>query len=263
MELATQYPAERSLKGTLVWSAVFHAALAGTMLASAIISNRGNDWGGVGGGSVEVGIVGSMPGIPLPKPPAITESRVVDESGGLYKAEPKPKEVPPPPDAKSIPEFDRDKKQPMPSHPSKVLEDKTPPPSNAVPYGGGGSPSLPYSQFTVKGATQGGMGFQGTGGDFGSRYPWFVEAVRNRISSNWLQSTVDPAVSFAPRAVVTFQILRDGTIVNVQILQRSGNISVDNSAIRAILASSPVTRLPNDYSGSTVNVEFWFEFRRQ
>ncbi|HEV3218517.1 MAG TPA: energy transducer TonB [Candidatus Acidoferrales bacterium] len=262
MELAAQQLAEPSLKGTLVWSALFHAALAGGILASAFMSNRGNNWGEVGGGSVEVGIVGAMPGVPLPKPAAITESRVVDESGGLYKSEPKPKEVPPPPDAKSLPEFDRDKKQPVQSHKSKVLEDKTPPPSNAVPYGGGGSPALPYSPFTVKGSTQGGMGFTGPGGDFGSRYPWFVDAVRNRISSNWLQSMVDPSVSWAPRAVVTFQILRDGSIANIQITQSSGNASVDNSAVRAILGSSPVNRLPNDYSGSTVNVEFWFEFRR-
>jgi protein TonB len=100
------------------------------------------------------------------------------------------------------------------------------------------------------------------GGDFGSRYSWFVDAVRGRISSNWLQSMVDPSVRFAPRATVTFQILRDGTITNIQVLHSSGNSSVDNSAVRAILSSSPVNRLPNDYSGSVVNVEFWFEFHR-
>ncbi len=263
MDLSAQFPTDPSLKGTLVWSALFHSALAGAMLVSAFVSNRGNDWGSVGSGSVEVGVVSHMPGIPLPKPDAVTESRVVDETKGLYKSEPKPKDIPPPPDANSIPAFEKNKPPVVPTHPSKVLEDKTPPPANAVPYGNGGSPALPYSQFTVGDKTQGAIGFKGPGGsDFGSRYPWFVEAVRNRISSNWLQSMVDPSVSFAPRAVVTFQILRDGSIVNIQITQTSGNASVDNSAKRAILSSSPVTRLPNDYSGSTVNVEFWFEFRR-
>jgi protein TonB len=263
MEIAAQYPADPSLKGKLAWSVVFHAALAGGLIASAMVSNHGANWGGVGGGSVTVGIVGSMPGIPLPKPPAVTESRVVDETKGLYKTEPKPKIETPPPNAHSIPAFDKNKPPVAPTHPSKVFEDKTPPPSNSVPYGGGGSPSLPYSPFTVSGATQGGMGFTGPGGgDFGSRYPWFVEAVRNRVSSNWVQSMVDPSVRWAPRAVITFQILRDGSIANVQIMQSSGNRAVDNSAVRAIQSSSPVTKLPNDYSGSTVNVEFWFEFRR-
>ena len=107
------------------------------------------------------------------------------------------------------------------------------------------------------------MGMTGSGGgDFGSKYSWFVDVVRNRISSNWLQSMIDPSVRFAPRATVSFQILRDGSITNIQILHSSGNSSVDNSAVRAILSSSPVSRLPNDYSGPLVNVEFWFEFKR-
>jgi protein TonB len=261
-QFGNHHAGDPRLKTTLVWSAVLHGVLAAAMAISALVSNRGTNWGGSAGGSVTVGIVGSVPGIPLPKPAAVTTNRVVDESKGLYKAELKPLKATPP-EAQPIPEFGGKKPVRPPSHPSKLLEDTTPPPPNAVPYGSGGSPSLPYSQFTVAGATQGGIGITGPGGgDFGSKYPWFVDAVRNRISSNWLQSMVDPAVRFAPRAVVTFQILRDGTITNIQILQRSGNSSVDNSAVRAILSSSPVNKLPNDYAGSVVNVEFWFEFKR-
>ena len=100
------------------------------------------------------------------------------------------------------------------------------------------------------------------GGDFGARFSWYVEAVQRRISSNWLQSTVDPSVAYAPRVVATFTILRDGTITNVQITQRSNNNSVDNSALRAITASSPLDRLPGAYSGSSVNVEFYFDYHR-
>src|ERR1019366_408188 len=218
-------------------------------------------------GAVTVGLVGSIPAVPLPKPDAITENRVVDESKGLYKEEPKPKPVTPPPTAEAIPEFKREKTPTIvPSKPSKVLENpNVPPPTNAVPYGGGGAPALPYSSnfSAAGGAANGGLGMTGSGGgDFGSKYSWFVDAVRNRISSNWLQSMVDPSVRFAPRATVTFQILRDGSIVNIQITHSSGNTSVDNSAVRAILSSSPVTKLPNDYSGQVVNVEFWFDFKR-
>jgi TonB family protein len=89
-----------------------------------------------------------------------------------------------------------------------------------------------------------------------------VDAVRNRISSNWLQSTVDPTVRWAPRANFTFQILKDGTVTNVQMTQTSGNRAVDNSALRAILSSSPVSPLPSNYPGSSVTVEFYFDFRR-
>jgi TonB family protein len=115
----------------------------------------------------------------------------------------------------------------------------------------------------MNGPTQGGMGFSGPGGgDFAGKFPSYVDAVRNRISSNWLQSTVDPTVRWAPRASFSFQVMRDGTVTNVQMLQSSGNRSVDNSALRAILSSSPMSPLPSNYSGSGVTVEFWFDFRR-
>ncbi len=115
----------------------------------------------------------------------------------------------------------------------------------------------------MNGPTQGGMGFSGPGGgDFSGRFPSYVDAVRNRISSNWLQSTVDPTVRWAPRADFSFTVLRDGSVTNVQMLQSSGNRSVDNSALRAIQSSSPMSALPSNYSGSSVTVEFWFDFRR-
>lgn len=113
------------------------------------------------------------------------------------------------------------------------------------------------------GNSQAGLGFTGaSGGDFGSRFSWYVEAVQRRISGNWLQSTVDPSVSSAPRVVVVFTILRNGTVTNVQVTQSSNNYSVDSSATRAVKESSPLAALPAEYSGSNVNVEFWFDFHR-
>ncbi len=260
--------ANDDLKRPLMWSAGFHVILFGSLLISAVFQHSGNSWGGPGGdNAVSVGLVSNLPGIPLPRPDAVTTSRVVDTSKGLYKEEPKPKikEIDPP-DVKKIPEFAKEKSPKIISRPSKVLEDNTPPPTNAVPYGGGGAPTLPYSQFAMAGGTQGGLGFPGQGagggGDFAGRFPTYVEAVRNRISSNWLQSTVDQSVRWAPRASFSFQILRDGTVTNVIKTQGSGNATVDNSALRALLSSSPLSPLPSNYPGSSVTVEFYFDFRR-
>jgi len=258
-----------NLKGPLLWSAILHSLLFGSLLVSTLVSNRGELWGGAGGaGAVSVKLVGGLSGVPLPVPEVVTNSRVVDPTKGLYKAEPQPKVKEPPPVAKQIPEFSKERQPRYVSRPSKLLEDTAPPPpENAVPYGQGGSPAVPYTQFAMGagGATSAGLGFtgnSGSGGDFGGRFPWYVDAVRNRVSSNWLQSTVDQSVRFAPRAVVTFDILGNGTITNVQVLRSSGNASVDASAVRAILSSSPLNPLPGEYSGPKVSVEFWFDFRR-
>ncbi len=264
MSYSPHHPGAEGLKKPFLWSVVFHAILFGSLTISTIYSHRGDMWGSAGGdGSVSVGLVAKLPGIMLPRPDAVTTSQTVDTTKGLYKSEPQPKAKEIPPDVKKIPEFKKEKAPHFVTRPSKVFEDKTPPPTNAVPYGQGGAPALPYSSFAMNGPTQGGMGFSGPGGgDFSGRFPSYVDGVRNRISSNWLQSTVDPTVRWAPRASFSFQVLRDGTVTNVQMLQSSGNRSVDNSALRAILSSSPMSALPSNYSGNSVTVEFWFDFRR-
>ncbi len=265
MSYSPAHPGADSLKKPFFLSLIFHALLFSSLIVSTIFSRRGDMWGSAGGdGAVTVGLVAKLPGIMLPRPDVVTQSQTVDTSKGLYKAEPpkpQPKEEP---DVKKIPEFTKEKSPHFITKPSKVFEDKTPPPPNAVPYGQGGAPALPYSSFAMNnGASQGGMGISGPGGgDFAGRFPSYVDAVRNRISSNWLQSTVDPTVRWAPRAQFTFQVLRDGTVTNVQMTQSSGNRSVDDSALRAILNSSPVSPLPSNYSGNSVTVEFYFDFRR-
>ena len=191
---------------------------------------RNADWGGPGG-SITVGIVGNVPAIPLPRPDVVSPSRVVDESKGLFKSEPAPQPKPAP-DATPIPKFERNKPPKYVTRPSKLLENPTPPPQNAIPYGGGGTPTVPTASFALgAGTTQAGLGFTGAaGGDFGSRFSWYVEAVQRRVSSNWLQSTVDPSVTTAPKVIVTFTILRNGSVTNIQVTQSSNNNSVDSSA---------------------------------
>lgn len=259
MSVALQSVREPELKGGLFVSAAFHAVIFAGLVFSTLYTHRGESWGGGGGGAISVGLVRNLPGVPLPRPENLAESRVVDETRGLYKEE--PVKAKSPEESKAIPEFERNKPPKYNTRPSKILEDKTPPPAGAIPYGQGGAPALPYTTFTMPGA-EGGMSMAGPGGEFGSRFPWFVEAVRRRISSNWLQTAIDPGIRSAPRAVVSFQINRDGSITNIQVLRSSGNAAVDLSAVRAIRDSTPLERLPSEYSGSHVNVEFWFDFKR-
>ena len=271
-----------SLKGPLTYSVLFHAIL-GALLIYSGFTHRGPSWGGPGG-SVSIGVVGNVPAVPLPRPDLVSPNRVVDNTRGLYKTEPAPEiKTPPPPDAIPIQKFKlkpppRPKEKPKGfetppppkyrSRPSKVLENRTPPPPNAIPYGSGGAPDVPYSSNSFNmgagKATQGGLAFgsNGANGDFSSRFAWYVQAVQRKVSSNWLQATIDPNISVAPRVVVTFDILRDGSVVNAQVTRSSGNYSVDTSALRAVENSSPLNPLPSGYSGSRVSVDFWFDFHR-
>src|SRR5580704_4714234 len=85
-------------------SLIFHGALVALLFISAHYSPHEDSWGGPGG-AISVGVVGSVPGIPMPRPEHATPNRVVDESKGLYKSEPPPKIKQPPPDTVALPKF--------------------------------------------------------------------------------------------------------------------------------------------------------------
>lgn len=252
---------QEKLGRPLIYSAIGHLLLFSLLLAQAFLHGRlGEAWGGGGTGAIQVTAVRSLPGIPLPRPEITTDSRRFSESKGLYESETRPREAET--RAAEIPKFQESKPEIVRRGRSAVPKvERTPPPAGAIPYGEGGAPALPYTTFQVGGATEGGLAF-GDGGYFGQRYPWYVDSVRRRISSNWLWSTIEPSVRWAPRAYVTFDVLRDGFIVNIQLLRSSGVASIDRSAVRAVMDSSPLDRLPNDYASSKVSVEFWFDFRR-
>jgi periplasmic protein TonB len=253
---------ELSLKPFLGYSIFLHAGLTLAMLLGIWIQRSAVPWGGIGGGDsgVKVNLV-SGAGIPMPQPTVATESATVDPTKGLYKEEPK-KPPEPKEDATKIPKFDK-LKPPPPSKASKTFENKTPPPDNAVNYGKGGQMSLPSGSADTPGPLGGGIAMKGAGGgEFDARYPWYVQSVRKRISDNWLQSTIDPSVRAAGKAhtVVTFTIYRDGTIKNIKLDSSSGNRSMDDSAMRAMLSIDKMPQLPADWRGNTVDVTFDFDF---
>jgi protein TonB len=252
-----------SLRGTLLVSAALHGGLFILAIAYPVLGLRfggrwGKGWGG--GGATRVNAVSSLPGVPLPAPLVSTRNTLATQSPGLYRAE-LPSKLEPPPAAKEIPKF---KEAVAPEKAvrvnKRIQKEPLETPENAIPFGLGGQPSITHQEF-VNAAGAGGLSVGEA--NFGDRYGWYVAAVRNRISSNWLLSAVSSSITAAPRIVLNFDILRDGSVTNVQMVQSSGIPEVDRSALRAVLASNPLGPLPADYSGNKVSVEFYFDFRRR
>jgi TonB family protein len=250
---------EFSLTKFLVYSGALHALLAIAIGISTYYQLHRNQWAGEGGelGGTKVSLV-SAAGIPMPRPVIPTQSQAVDPTQGLNQVE-EPKLEQTPADVTKLPQFAKEKPLP-PSHQSRVFEKKTPPPPNAVPYGKGGNPDIPTGYSTNPGASSG-VAIQGQGGgDFASRYGWYVAAVRRRIDPNYDRMSIDATVRYSTtlHCAVSFTVARDGSIHNARITERSGNGSWDNAGLRAILGSNPLPPLPNDYSGSSVDVTWDF-----
>jgi TonB family protein len=62
--------------------------------------------------------------------------------------------------------------------------------------------------------------------------------------------------------IADFDLMRDGSIRNLRLLQSSGISSLDFSVQRAIQDSSPLPPIPAGFPRSYASVEFWFELKR-
>jgi len=247
----------------LAWSAALHIGFTLAVFLYAVLARGGNgsNWGAGGGGSA-MGVT-LVSNIPLPANPVQTQSVLATESKGVSKSQPKPvieeKEAIPIPEKNA-----KIKPKPVPQ-PTSTQRKPAPQPveeaKNVVPFGEGGPVSGPYSMFSIGGA-KGGFGFTGGGGDFGSRYAWYVRVVNQKVSENWLKYEIDPRIQSANRVYLTFDIERNGRPSHVQVEQSSGVPSLDQSAVRALQRIDTFGPLPADYSGSRVTVEFWFDYKR-
>lgn len=243
----------------LAWSAGLHLGFAACILLYAVIapSRSGDGWGTGGGGDAMGATLVST--IPLPASQTQTQNVLANESKGLTQSLPNVQEKEP--DAIAIPDKNSKKKPKLESSASKQKPIEPVESSNVVPFGQGGPVSGPYGTFSAAGA-KGGFGFTGGGGDFGTRYAWYVRVVQQKVSENWLKYEVDPRITDAQRVYVSFDVQRDGRPSNVEIEQSSGVPSLDQSAVRAIQRIDTFGPLPPDYSGSKVSVEFWFDYKR-
>ncbi len=243
----------------LLWSTGLHAGFAAFVVAYALFipSARGEGWGSGGGGdAMNAHLVSS---VPLPAKPDATQNVLANESAGLTQSQPQARQNEP--DAIAIQEKDARKKPQKDLNANRTRPLPPPEDTNVTPFGQGGPVSGPYSTFNA-GNAQGGFGFTGGSGDFGSRYAWYVRVVQQKVSENWMKYEVDASIRDARRVYLTFDILRSGQPGNVQIEQSSGVPSLDVSAMRAIQRIDTFGPLPGDYSGGKVSVEFWFDYKR-
>jgi periplasmic protein TonB len=245
----------------IAWSAGLHVGITLALLIYATFVNRhtGGSWGAGGGGEAIGATLVST--VPLPANPAPAQNVLANESKGLTQSQPKIQEKEP--DAIEIQgknaKIKPKKKQETAS--TKQAQPEAEPEDNRVAFGEGGPVSGPYGTFSANGA-KGGFGFTGGGGDFGTRFAYYVRGVQQRISENWLKYEVDPRIANAQRVYVTFDIARDGHPSNVQVEQSSGVPSLDQSAQRAVQRVDSFGALPSEYSGGKVSVEFWFDYKR-
>ena len=95
-------------------------------------------------------------------------------------------------------------------------------------------------------------------GDF--RWAYYLASIRNKIGSHWVPP---PGLGGRlVRATVYFRIGRDGQISVARVEDPSGSSFFDQTAMRALLAATPLPPLPAGYDGPWLGVHFGFEYQQ-
>jgi protein TonB len=253
-----------SLRKPVLVSLAAHAA---AFLSLAVFTHLGTHagvlWGdphALGGGS-SVGIT-AVRQIPLPYRAGQTNP-LANDTESRVPLPPKPevkKTRPPEPDAISI----RGRKKPEKKESKWARTERqtyrplTPERPNQLYSGAGQALSSPMFGAQMG---QGGVGV-GAGGAFGQRFGAYRDLLEQIVGRHWHTDDVNPRLQTAPPVVVTFDLMRDGSIRDVRIEQSSGDYTLDNSAKRAIYDSAPLPPLPAGFDRNSAHIEFWFQLKR-
>jgi protein TonB len=153
------------------------------------------------------------------------------------------------------------KGQPPESEPPMTFPDKTTgkkpqPTTNNKPKPN--TPQLPKTQPGPPGA--GGKELKGAAGTLsiqggGFDYDFYLAVVQSKIEKNFRPP---PGLRSQNTSTVYFKIEKDGTICGVNLAKPSGNVLIDNAAIRAIRAAGMFPPLPAQYDKG--ELEIYFEF---
>lgn len=150
---------------------------------------------------------------------------------------------------KKVAELKKTKASPTPTPVPAKKEEPTPAPAATAetrsPAGPGGQPAVSSSRSAVTIDTL--------------RFPylWYLKNIQKIVNDNW--STIGLSGIQEP-VTVFFRIMRDGSVRDIQIEKSSGNPNLDNSAVQAVVLSSPFEPLPNSYSGTDLGIHYSFTF---
>lgn len=239
----------------LAGSVVAHLGIAGALLLSYALKPHVETFGEKTASSGSVGI-NITKTIPIPQREGRINKLAHDTQSVVPQAPPQKQALTrePPPDPRAIPLPSRNAiKKPAPQ--TSVRDIYKPQPMRPNQVTSTTPEALKSPNFAMQGA--GGVGI-GENTTLGNRFGYYVDLMRRQIASKW---NTGGMANDGRKVLLTFSILRDGTVENVRVAQPSGNYSLDTSAQRAVLEASPLPQLPQGYQQNSAQVELWFQVK--
>ena len=87
-------------------------------------------------------------------------------------------------------------------------------------------------------------------------FTYFLRQFPTKVSERW--TPPETATAGVVRAVVRFEIGRDGHVTAPVLEQSSGDARYDQSALQAVAEASPLPPLPAEFKAASLRVHFGF-----
>jgi protein TonB len=235
-------------------SLALHGVLFGSLLLYGILNGffHRNLWGNPGaGGAIQVSLVSSA--IPLPSDQPPNNSVLSTETPSQAPAEPTPK-AKQAVDETAIP-FSGKQEKLKPENARKTQQHQPQPiEDNRAQFGEQAGSILPRSTMAQAGSASSPVSV--TNGDFGSRFGWYVEIIKRKVSQNWNRYEVDPHTAKGAMAEIYFRVNRQGAPSNFKINTASGSPTLDRSCLLATQRVDTFGDLPRESNDQWLDVTY-------
>jgi protein TonB len=237
--------AQESMVAPATGSLFLHCALFGGLLLYGFLGGlfHHDQWGSPGsGGAIQVSLTGAIP-LPSDQPP--NENVLSTETPSQAPAEPTPK-TKQAVDETAIPISGKQKKAPPQQQSASKTQQHQPQAAqnNLARYGEQAGSSIARGM-----QSQGGSGPVGIGnGDFGSRFGWYVDGIKRKVSQNWDRSQVNPHTPRGATVQIYFRISRQGNPFrsSFKVNMSSGSSTLDQSCLMATERVDTFGPLPSE-----------------
>ena len=253
-------PRSDRLGGSFAGAFALHIAIAAILIGWGYITQSGKTWGEATAinGSIQATMVNALP-FP-PNQPTDADNVLATETPSPAPITPTPATVAPPkPDSVPIPvttptkpvkTADKDHAPPPPLHPQPTKVDPTKAQTGEAP----GIKVAMSGQTTTAGT----FTVNVTDNAFGTRFAFYIQQINQKLAAQWYTGMLDPQAS-GRRVYLSFQVSRNGTPSNIRIDTRSGDATLDQTALSAVQHIDTFGPLPDAYQGTYVNVQYYFE----
>lgn len=243
-------------------SLLLHVGAVGALLLLMWLNGRihGDEWSTQGPqGAIQARLVNSAPTIPLPSITPPTPNVLATDL---------PSPSPAPPTHATIPVQEPDA-IPIPTRQPKLKPAEKPhleSPKHAQPlnqqnrarYGEAGATQL--AQAMTTNTSHANTPVSVAGGDFASRFPWYVDKITRMVSQNWYRQEIDTSTRPGSQCSVAFTISKDGRVSSIHITGPSNSPTLNTTGMQAVQRVESFGPLPDQYTGSTVSVEYTFTY---